>query len=493
MSKQKAWIQYTKKGSIVPGSLIVSANRPKNGTWYEVIENICCDTEPPFGVISSKKKAFVKYDSQGNIVPGSLIVTGKLPKPGIWKEVVINACCSTGNIVNKWYLFNAFAPAELNGAITFPNHLLSEGSLDPNQVGVVDGEVQIYINIFDQAGVDNSAELLQLVDNYGNLTLTQGTNSVTYYFIPGAFNTLTFPGATNLFADNVYGTSPFGSISVVSPASGPFNETDPISITVSILTPTSKYYNVAGCERMEYHVIEYTGNDALIDGTIVSNDTPECWYVTTETANTPDVGTISTIWSTSGECTSCNTIQINCDQTWTNRNLDVTTYRNGDEIPQVTNPTQWSNLTTGAWCYYGNLTTNGPIYGKMYNWYAVNDPRGIAPEGWHIPTDAEWTILETCLGGQSVAGGKLRETGTTHWQTPNAGATNSSGLTLLPGGNRTGANGGFNSDGQNSIWWTSTEVNSTTVYSRFTYFGDTFSRTDIIDKRAGAYIRIIKD
>jgi hypothetical protein len=96
MSKNKAWIQYTKQGEIVPGSLIVSPRRPVNGVWYEVITDICCDIEPPFGLISSKQKAFVKYDASGNIVPGSLVLTdGRLPRPGIWKEVYIDICCSS--------------------------------------------------------------------------------------------------------------------------------------------------------------------------------------------------------------------------------------------------------------------------------------------------------------------------------------------------------------------------------------------------------------
>ena len=95
MSKNKAWIQYTKTGKIIPGSLIVSAKRPKNGVWYEVIQNICCDTEPAFGVILTKPKAFIKYDNNGNIVSGSLVITDNLPKPGIWKEVYIDVCCIT--------------------------------------------------------------------------------------------------------------------------------------------------------------------------------------------------------------------------------------------------------------------------------------------------------------------------------------------------------------------------------------------------------------
>ncbi|MBK9465523.1 MAG: fibrobacter succinogenes major paralogous domain-containing protein [Chitinophagaceae bacterium] len=86
-------------------------------------------------------------------------------------------------------------------------------------------------------------------------------------------------------------------------------------------------------------------------------------------------------------------------QQWMNNNLDVAFYRNGDPIPQVTDPTAWAGLTTGAWCYYNNDSTLGNKYGKLYNWYAVNDPRGLAPQGWHIPSDAEWTALEALWAG----------------------------------------------------------------------------------------------
>ncbi|MBL0014028.1 MAG: fibrobacter succinogenes major paralogous domain-containing protein [Flavobacterium sp.] len=99
-------------------------------------------------------------------------------------------------------------------------------------------------------------------------------------------------------------------------------------------------------------------------------------------------------------------------QIWMTKNLNVSRYRNGDPIPQVANSAQWANLNTGAWCYYANSTANGPIYGKLYNWYAVNDSRGLAPEGWHIPSDAEWTTLVSFLGFPDVAGGKMKTTGT---------------------------------------------------------------------------------
>ncbi len=118
-------------------------------------------------------------------------------------------------------------------------------------------------------------------------------------------------------------------------------------------------------------------------------------------------------------------------QIWSTKNLDVARYRNGDPIPQVTNPTQWASTRTGAWCWYNNdSATYASTYGRLYNWYALNDPRGLAPQGWHVPTDEEWTILTDYLGGLSLSGGKMKST--TGWNAPNTGATNSSGFTGLP-------------------------------------------------------------
>ena len=133
---------------------------------------------------------------------------------------------------------------------------------------------------------------------------------------------------------------------------------------------------------------------------------------------------------------ACGNVSTLCNQVWMAKNLDVTTYRNGDVIPQVTDASEWLNLTTGAWCWYNNDSTNKSVYGKLYNWYAVNDPRGLAPEGWHIPTAGEWDALINCNGGWYVAGCHLKESGFAHWQAPNAGATNNSGFTGVPGGLR---------------------------------------------------------
>ena len=178
-------------------------------------------------------------------------------------------------------------------------------------------------------------------------------------------------------------------------------------------------------------------------------------------------------------------------QVWMGENLDVCTYRNGDRIPECTDPVEWANLTTGAWCYYNNDPSTGEIYGKLYNCYAVNDPRGLAPAGWHIPTDEEWTTLTDYLGGSDVAGGKLKETGTSHWSSPNTGATNDYGFTALPGGYNPG-DGSFIGYGTLGFWWTFSQDNQRAITRHLTNSNATIIRDDILHQR-GCSVRCIKD
>jgi len=180
-------------------------------------------------------------------------------------------------------------------------------------------------------------------------------------------------------------------------------------------------------------------------------------------------------------------------QTWMASNLNVTKYRNGDKIPQVKNAATWAGLQSGAWCFYNNDTANGNVYGRLYNWYAVNDPRGLAPAGWHIPTDAEWTTLANYLGGEFVAGGQMKETGTTHWLPPNTGATNSTGFTGLPGGWRNYGTGGFLNINDNGRWWSTTVNTVTTAWDRELTNNSARLRRSSGSRQNGFYVRCIKD
>ncbi len=153
-----------------------------------------------------------------------------------------------------------------------------------------------------------------------------------------------------------------------------------------------------------------------------------------------------------------NTVKIGT-QTWLVENLKTTRYNDGAPIPLVTDSATWSTLTTPGYCWYDNDAANKNTYGALYNWFTVNTGK-LAPDGCHVPTDDEWTTLTTYLGGENVAGGKLKETGTTHWRSPNAGATNESNFTALPGGIRN-VNGSFKAIGDDGYWWSATEAGST--------------------------------
>ncbi len=206
------------------------------------------------------------------------------------------------------------------------------------------------------------------------------------------------------------------------------------------------------CNNATYHDLTYYGN----------------WWTTTEVNNSTYVWRRSMDWAWSslwrvgdtpkyfGQSVRClnnsvinvlpvkpvydidgngyDTVHIGV-QIWMKQNLKTTHYRNGDEIPNITNDTTWSNLTAGAYSNYNNDTNNGNIYGRLYNLYTIIDSRNLCPLGWHVPSDADFTTLTAYLGGESIAGGKLKETGTIHWVSPNTGASNETGFTALPGGN----------------------------------------------------------
>jgi uncharacterized protein (TIGR02145 family) len=207
-----------------------------------------------------------------------------------------------------------------------------------------------------------------------------------------------------------------------------------------------------------------------------------------------------------------------CTQIWAFKNLDVTTYSDGTPIPLVTDPTAWSNLTTGAFCYYNNDPANDAVYGKLYNWYAaagiynaasLANPalrKNLAPTGWHVPTDAEWSTLINCLdpsadGGNispNIAGGAMKETGTTHWASPNTGATNSSGFTGLPGGYRY-IDGTFNNTSNNysiskfSFWWSSSQDITGYAWSRYLFYQTGDANRSTTSNTNGFSVRCLKD
>jgi uncharacterized protein (TIGR02145 family) len=177
-------------------------------------------------------------------------------------------------------------------------------------------------------------------------------------------------------------------------------------------------------------------------------------------------------------------------QVWMVENLKTTKYRNGDGIQNVTDSIAWWNLTSGAYCIYRNDVNNLATYGRLYNWYAVIDSRKLTPAGWHIPTDAEWTTLTDYLG--STCGDKLKEKGPNHWGGDNT-ATNETGFTALPGGNRAGWQGEFLYIGQYGSWWSSTDDGSHTWIREIVGWDDGVLKNPANAKSSGYSVRCVKD
>jgi len=178
------------------------------------------------------------------------------------------------------------------------------------------------------------------------------------------------------------------------------------------------------------------------------------------------------------------------------QNLKTTKYCNGDVIANVVDFNLWSNLTTGAWSYYDNNLLNNDIYGKLYNYFTVSDIRNVCPCNWHVPTEAEWNELVNFLGGPGVSqnvGGKMKEAGFAHWNSPNFGATNESNFTALPGGSRL-LFSNFSGIGQFCDFWTSTEFNLDNSFKRdLGYNGNVFSGSTTNSKKTGNSIRCMKN
>jgi uncharacterized protein (TIGR02145 family) len=243
----------------------------------------------------------------------------------------------------------------------------------------------------------------------------------------------------------------------------------------------------------DYHVRAYATNSV---GTAYGNEiTFTTLYINVPGPNITDIDGITYQSIT------------NCGLTFTKQNLNVSQYTDGTSIPQVTDHTQWANLTIGAWCYYNNDPANEAVYGKLYNWYAVagiyntasaTNPalrKKLVPSGWHVPTDLEWTQLTDCLGGEGVAGGKMKDTGTSLWLNPNTAANNASGFTGLPGGGRTNHSYPpfFSGVSEFGGWWSSSEYGVSDAWVRSLGSNVGYASRGVSDKQVGRSVRCVKD
>jgi uncharacterized protein (TIGR02145 family) len=195
-----------------------------------------------------------------------------------------------------------------------------------------------------------------------------------------------------------------------------------------------------------------------------------------------------------------NTVQIGT-QCWTKENLRVTKYRDGTVIPldesggtngNGTGQT-WISRTTGARTVYGHSAANLATYGYLYNWYAVTDSKGLCPSGWHVSSDVEWKTLTTYLGGESIAGGKIKSTGTTFWSSPNTGVTNESGFSALPGGLRGNDRGNFGNYRIHAYFWSSNSYTTSLAGFHVLQNISGYVDRDLFDKQIGCSVRCLRD
>ena len=187
-----------------------------------------------------------------------------------------------------------------------------------------------------------------------------------------------------------------------------------------------------------------------------------------------------------------STVQIG-NQLWMSENLKTTRYNNGDEIPTGLTDGEWQNTTSGALAVYDDNESNADIYGRLYNWYAVVDNRGVCPENFHVPTDEEYTQLTIYLGGSEVAGGKMKEAGLEHWNNPNTGATNESGFSGLPGGFRN-ISGSYVYMGSDGYFRSSSEYSNSQAWFHSLHYGNSVVYRDFnMSKQSGLSVRCVGD
>jgi uncharacterized protein (TIGR02145 family) len=177
------------------------------------------------------------------------------------------------------------------------------------------------------------------------------------------------------------------------------------------------------------------------------------------------------------------------NQIWMAENLKTTRYNDGTPIPNVKDNNEWSNLKTGAYCYYNNNYSNNAIYGTLYNWYAVNTGK-LAPKGWHVPSYSEWKTLMAYLGGEDIAGGKMKSL--TLWNSPNKDATNSSGFSGLPAGGRS-SDGTFYYIGYNGYFWSSTYCDTNNPWLFYLNFNYSYIYAYSLTKGFGSSVRCVKN
>jgi len=242
--------------------------------------------------------------------------------------------------------------------------------------------------------------------------------------------------------------------------------------------------------------MNYTANERLKYTAVSGNNST----VMTDIPTADETVTFTFTECKDGDNNHYPVVQIGT-QLWMAENLKTTTYNEGTAIPNITVDATWEATITGAFCDYDNTAANSTTFGRLYNWYAVdnnaatmvasNAGKNVCPVSWHVPSDAEWTTLTTFLG-ETFAGDKLKEPGKTHWLSPNTDATNETGFTTLPGGFRD-SNGSYGGIYASGLLWSSTEVNPENIWGRWLSYNFTFVGSHTVGKQTGYSVRCIRD
>ncbi len=393
-----------------------------------------------------------------------------------------------------------------NTSYQSPNTAVAKLEFEPSSIKFMDPEV----------GVKTEQKVTVTARN-SNFTITNITsNNAGFDITPKSFvlnagqsKELT---VSYLPADSGYNSCKFDIENDICPskyyASGGWKNTKPTIRTIKLIHPNGGEVFVAG-------------NDTVITWEGVSPDEPvrleyrtddnKPWILVVDSVKglsynwkvpkNPSDQCLARVTANAKHLLFCNNPDVEiCENLWMGCNLDVDRYRNGELIRYAETNEEWidaGNKKEGAWCYYNNDPANSEIYGKLYNWYAVNNPRGLAPKGWHVPTDEEWTEFENCLGGSSIAGGKLKSIGTIEgvnglWLSPNTGATNETGFSALPGGYRY-SSGDYRNISYNGYCWSYTQDNNAGAWGRSLYYGYAYVYRGSYNKVYGFSVRCVRD
>ena len=343
-----------------------------------------------------------------------------------------------------------------------PNHLTYNGSDYALNTGIIEnyGTVRNVFNL--DLTLFSSGISYNTVDS-----VPKGTGNIVYLEMYTSSKSL--PTGTYTFDDNSTGNAGTFDVGMLG-----------ISFNVDSFSGTLVYIS-SGTVTVAKSGSIY---EITINGKTSDNKTIDCHFKGSLTFY--DYGIISDI-----EGNVYNIITIG-NQMWMKENLKATKLNDGTNILLETNNTTWISLTNPAFCWYNNDETSYKnTYGALYNWYAVNTNK-LCPAGWHVPSDAEWLSLIDYIGDESVAGGKLKETGNTHWTSPNTGATDEYGFTALPAGDRIGADGGFFNLNGYAIYWSSDESSPTQAINRVMVVDGTNFRIGYDNKTAGFSVRCLK-